>query len=208
MSREIAIKETYLPTLYDCWGNKGYSLCGLGRATKLNGDRLTLNTNYRKKGYKPQSYYETPYNEIVNLDIYDKLPGNRKTLLDKQNTLDKPFNDIISDIKEALKGYIVKCWDSNKPKLFLHSAGYDSRIISGIITELREEKGEDWIGEIHFRCHQPEGDLFKQIMRAEGWRENQYSLWEDVKGNDDHYNLGRLEPVNGFMSFIQQYDFF
>jgi hypothetical protein len=208
MTREIAISETYLPTYYMGAGIKGFNIVDVAKKMISNTESVTLDTSYLKEDFRANSYTQTPFKEIINMNIEDKIPGSRLGLLDSVREYDLPFNEIVSKLKEALKGYIVKCWDSNSPKLFLHSAGYDSRIVSGIITELREERGSDWIGDIHFRCHQPEGELFKQIMEAEGWDNSQYSLWEDMKENEDHYNLGRIEPVNGFMSFTQQYDFF
>lgn len=206
MNREIALNETYLPSQFEGMGSSGLNLCNV--AKKIKSKNLTLNENYLNPNFSASSYQQTPFNEITNISISNKLPKDRSYLLDAQDEYDLPFDDIIKLIKDAIKGYIVKCWDPTKPKLFLHSSGYDSRIISGIITELREEKGDEWIGDIHFRCHQPEGKLFKKIMKAEGWKNHQFSLWEDVKENNDHYNLGRIEPVNGFMPCIQQYDFF
>jgi len=150
----------------------------------------------------------TPFKEISNMSMSDKVHKSQLDILDSQEVYNGSFNGIILELKEAIKSYLVKTWNTKKKKLFLHSAGYDSRIISGCLMELREERGEDWIGEIHFRCHQPEGAMFIEIMKRQGWREDQYSLWEDFKGKEDHYNLGRIEPVNGFMSHIQQYDFF
>jgi hypothetical protein len=208
-NRETALQETFLPTFYaDCYGRKGLTIYDLAKQIVNDDLQLTFDVNYLKRGYVKSRPEETPFYEIRNMDIMEKVPSKYGYLTRKQEFLNRNLDDTAKLLKQAIKNYIVKLWNTDKKKVMLHSAGHDSRIISGILMELREEKGEDWIGELHFRCHQPEGDMFKIIMEREGWKPSQYSLWEDFKGKDDHYNLGRIEPVNGFLSHIQQYDFF
>lgn len=197
--------KQYLPTVYESQLGESLTIYELAKDMARNGYQLTFDERYLNPSYKKQDYRETCFKEIKIKSMQDKLPSY---LFKAQKPLKVSFDEFIIKLKDSIKSSLVKGWEPGRKKVMLHSAGFDSRIISGVITELREEKGENWIGEIHFRCHQPEGEMFKEIMKREGWREDQYSLWEDIKGKDNHYNLGRIEPVNGFLSHIQQYDFF
>lgn len=91
--------------------------------------------------------------------------------------------------KWTLKEHLKLYWDASKPNLFLHSSGYDSRILSSILAELRDE-GFD-LGTIHFRCHDPEGPSFLKIMRRQGWAPNQYSVF--VAPPIDAFDIGRWD---------------
>lgn len=79
---------------------------------------------------------------------------------------------------------IERDWNSNIFNVDLHSSGYDSRLISGILMKLREKHGEGWIGDIVFLCWEPDGAHFKKIMKWEGWRESQYHVYREGIGID------------------------
>jgi len=167
---------------------------------------LTINESYFDPKYNNKTRDETIFNEVSML-----LPGEK--INPKFRYLFEPMNEYIGDLrgfalelKQKLKDFYLDVWDSNRPHLFLHSSGYDSRILSGILVELRDEMGKDWVGDIHFRCHQPEGPGFMKIMKREGWKPNQYSNWE---GPDyDHYDLGRKDKIlNGFISYVSGMNF-
>jgi len=100
-----------------------------------------------------------------------------------------------------MKNSIRSMWNPKDKHLVSHSSGYDSRIISLALAELRDEGME--IGEIHFRCHQPECKAFFRIMEIEGWDKDQYSCFPG--GGENYYNIGVHDvPVNGFVSYFQQ----
>jgi hypothetical protein len=207
-TRKKALKETYLPAQFAGAGQEGLSLPDLCKAIIENGDTLTFDERFLDPKFKKPDYLTTPFKEVKNIAMSGKVPDKYKGILDEQKIYAGTFDEFVNELKQSIKKYLVRVWNSKKQKLFLHSAGYDSRIISGCIMELKEERGDDWLGPIHFRCHQPEGEMFVEIMKRQGWSPEQYSLWEDTKGPENHYNLGRLEPVNGFMGVVQQYDFF
>jgi len=79
--------------------------------------------------------------------------------------------------------------DQDHPTLVLHSSGYDSRILSSCLMELREA-GYD-LGDIHFRCHGPEGPTFKQIMELQGWEPDEFSVFEHPP--EDHFDMCRWD---------------
>lgn len=76
---------------------------------------------------------------------------------------------------ETLKKHLREHWDATRPTLFCHSSGYDSRILSSILAELRDE-GFD-LGRVHFRCRPPEERSFVSIMATQRWEPSQYSVF-------------------------------
>ena len=82
---------------------------------------------------------------------------------------------------------IESAWDSKMFHVIPHSSGYDSRIISGILTKLRKRNGDSWLGDLLFLCLQPEGELFKRIMRFEGWEPSQYVVFKEGDPATDYY---------------------
>jgi len=107
--------------------------------------------------------------------------------------------------KYRLMAHLVSNWDSSRPTLFLHSNGYDSRILSSCLAELRDG-GMD-LGTIHFRCHEPEGDSFREIMRRQGWKPDQFSVYrfpdEDLfdVGNWGEPGTSAWLPLTTFANF-------
>ncbi len=76
-----------------------------------------------------------------------------------------------------------------------HSSGYDRRIISKIIANLRDKYGESWLGDVLFLCWEPEGALFKQIMEFEGWKKERYHVCNEGAEADEYY-VGVLDFDN------------
>jgi len=179
----------------------------LARKMFLERGSLAINTAFFHPDYKKANWWETIFPDIeIVRDMRDKLPERHQSLYGMKPDWTIPFDSLIHQIKQSLKDYFIRNWDSEDKHLCCHSAGYDSRIISGILTELRQERGDAWIGDIHFRCHQPEGQDFVKIMKMQGWREDQYSVWENTP--EDHYNLGRTTKIlNGFNPLTHQMDF-
>ena len=97
-------------------------------------------------------------------------------------------SEYIEKVLKALKENIIRTWDPERNHLMFHSGGYDSRVISYILSQLREEKGKDWIGKLNFICWEPEGDIFKQIMKFEGWNESQYHIYNECIEDKNYQN--------------------
>lgn len=91
--------------------------------------------------------------------------------------------------KRQLMEHLRKHWDASHPNLVLHSSGYDSRIISSCLAELRDEGF--FLGEVHFRCHDPEGPAFIELMKRQGWHPSQYSVFDGPA--DDPFDIGRWD---------------
>jgi len=157
-------------------------------AVCANADKLTINQDYFKPNYTPKKEGESIFREVRMLKVTEKTNPKYKHILEPVQPFKGSIEEFARRLKTALRKYIITVWDSNKPPLFCHSCGYDSRILSGILMELRVELGEEWIGDIHFRCHQPEGQRFLEIMKREKWSPSQYSVWKGP--TEDHYDLG------------------
>lgn len=152
---------------------------------------LNFNTYYLDRTYVPKPF-ETPFLEIKFARYDDLVSIPVKDVL---------FCGMYIDLLKAVKEYFLLTWDDS-PKLVLHSSGLDSRIISTALAELRDEKGLDWIGDIHFRCHQPEGDVFNEIMSIQKWDKKYFSVWEGPE--HDYYDVGNDQyALNGWQNYNQ-----
>lgn len=85
-------------------------------------------------------------------------------------------DDLGALLYEAMYKYISENWDSKKIHLMSHSSGYDSRTVSIILKNLRDERGEDWLGQMYFVCWEPEIADFEPIMYYQGWKPEQLIL--------------------------------
>lgn len=188
--------------IYTAGGNESINFIELCRSLK----RFTVDSRYFNRGYAISDPTETIIKEVKMLLPHQKIDKKYEGLLGKQEMKLNDMAVITPKLKAALKEYIVSQWNPNEKHLMFHSSGFDSRIVSGILAELRVEKGKDWIGDIHFRCHQPEGAMFERIMKAEGWDTTQYSNF--CGPEYDHYDIGRADnPVYGFLPHFLNFNF-
>jgi len=143
---------------------------------------------------------EAGFKEIDIADPREEVSPEYRYLTHPVKTiLDTPEN-LAKKLVKKVEEYLVELWDSNRFHLVMCSAGIDSRIVSWILTGLRNKMGKDWLGDIHFRCHGFEGSIFKQIMKKQKWKEEQYSVYKDGKQDKpDYYNIGDFSiDVNAF----------
>lgn len=112
----------------------------------------------------------TLFNEIEAVPL---ITENIRTLM-KSKRKEQRLNVQEFGVKlyNELYSYLEKVWDSSKVHFMMHSSGYDSRNISGILTKLRKKKGDKWIGKIYFYCNKPDIPLFRDIIKFEGWPES------------------------------------
>ncbi len=146
---------------------------------------LTFDVRYLVAGFAP-SRTDSPavgVERTIPLFATDDLAeyANR-TDIEFQGTL----AEYAQVAKTRLKDHIRAHWDATRPTLVSHSSGYDSRILSSCLAELRDE-GFD-LGELHFRCREPEGAAFVEIMEREGWAPDQYSVFDAPA--DDPFDVG------------------
>lgn len=78
---------------------------------------------------------------------------------------------------EAMKKAILEKWNSSKFHIVQHSSGWDSRLISTAIVSLLKERGKDWLGDIFFVEVSGEHGPFSQIMKLQGWNNEQWTVY-------------------------------
>ena len=177
-----------------------YSYVDLAKAT----DTLTFDQRFLNPAFTPM-WPDTPFKEIKYASLLDILPESKHYLLVDQPRYVGSMQQYARQLLNSVKRFFLAIWN-DKTKIVMHSGGYDSRIISLALMELRQQEGDAWLGDIHFRCHQPEEDLFKIIMQAEGWRPDQYSCYDGPQL--DYYDIGNPRAVfNGWHNYNQAMNF-
>lgn len=165
-------------------------------------NKLTLNLAYLEPSYKPR-WFETPFKEIRFTTMSERINYKYISLLKKQPIYHLGIKEFTEDLIKGIKEYLKDNLKPGEKYLFLHSGGYDSRILSSCMRDLWDE-GMRF--DIHFRCHQPEEPMFLEIMKRQGWDKDMYSVFVGSKVN--YYNIGKKEnPLNGWHNYNQSMNF-
>ncbi len=192
-----SFKTTFQQFIYTDGERLDYNYVRLARGC----EKLTFDKRFLKRNFRTST--DTPFKEIrwaTKEQVCDKKFSH---LLKNPPEYKGSFDSFLDTLKKAVKTYLREVWDPNGKYLILHSSGYDSRIISMSLAELRDEGLK--LGEIHFRCHQPECPEFFKIMRIEGWDKSQYSRFPGK--NRSYYDIGTPISTNGFLGYGQQMNF-
>jgi hypothetical protein len=146
----------------------------------------------------PQS--SSGFSEITIIPIEQLIPHAWRHITEFQEPLKLSPLEIARKLKVLLKEYYLETWESDKFHLVQCSGGMDSRINAWILKELEQERGKDWLGDIHFVCHHDEGSAFKTAMKQVGWGKHQYSVHrESWPQSGDYYDYGDFDRnMNAF----------
>ena len=152
---------------------------------------------------------ETGFNEFLICDYKPEIPPEYHYLtspLPKYHASTTPAK-IAKMLIEEMEKYFVELWDSSRFHLVFCSGGLDSRILSRVLAKLRKKKGRRWLGDIHFRCHEPEGRLFKRAMAMQGWKSSEYSVYKEgsFRGLDYFNSADFTHYVNGFHNPLAEF---
>jgi len=164
-------------------GERDISLSNVCRAT--SGLTLGQESGFREIGIDP---------------IEDHIPKKQSWLL-KQTKQKVVKPDVMAKrLVTALRKFIVENWDSNVHHIMLHSGGFDSRMISYILADLRNERGEDWVGDLVMCCVKPEDDVFIPMMKKQGWKRDYYRVYGLEQPTLSNYDKNRIfdEDINAF----------
>lgn len=146
---------------------------------------LTLRPEYLTAGFAP-SRTDSPLVGVERTIPHFASPA----LAEYVDRTDVAFQGSLAEYAEVakarLKEHLRVHWDASRPTLVSHSSGYDSRILSSCLMELCEEDFQ--LGEVHFRCREPEGDAFLRVMAAQGWAPTQYSVFQPPA--EDPFDVG------------------
>jgi len=147
-------------------------------------DKLTIQKYEAGRNPLPVGDHNTIFKE-VKLKKY--RPTFKEHLLTKElGKITPEGGDWMRNIYNTLKDVIYKTW-GNDFHVVGHSGGHDSRIISTIIKELREEHGDDWLGKILFVENGGEGIEFHKIMENQGWGKSQYMVYNEGANPRDYH---------------------
>ena len=141
---------------------------------------LTFNQKYLNQKFKDRT--ETPFEEITLAD-----PANYAPTLDfaRQPEFQGDYECYLGLILERLRSVLLTL-DPSEKYLFSHSSGSDSRIVSGVMAQLRRE-GQASFDNVLFYCWgSPEAEAFKGIMKAGGW--DNFIINDDSK--PDAFDVG------------------
>lgn len=199
----MELKDSFRTTFHRCLltdlqGNQDHDFIRLARQQSF----LTFNLAYLNPKNRFH-WFETPFREIRFTTLEERIRPEFKHLLKEQKQTKQTIEQHTGKLVEGIKQYLTENLKPDQKYLFLHSGGYDSRIISACMKDLWDE-GMRF--DIHFRCHQPEGLMFNEIMKREGWPKSMYSVYP---GRDDnYYQIGYLErPLNGWHNYNQSMNF-
>jgi len=169
----------------------------------LAGYRLVLDHRYRDRNFKP-AQDDSPVVGIIR---------NTPRWIGGEPNFGEPWPESLERFgwyaADALKRHFLEHFfetgDNKHPTLVLHSSGYDSRILSSCLMWFRRQ-GHD-LGQIHFRCHDPEGPTFVQIMQRQGWEPHEYSVFEWPE--HDRFDIGLWENpgVSGWLPLTAEGNF-
>lgn len=87
---------------------------------------------------------------------------------------------------QALKDAIVRAWCPGC-HLMLHSAGYDTRLMSMALYSLYQERGKNWLGDIIFVECANEADNAMGALRTIGWDESLFFVYNDGAPPDEYH---------------------
>ncbi len=172
----------------------------LGRSTRLV-DVVPQTATIRKDLCTlTQDRTLTMFNEVRRVPPEEAWTQVKRKQVRKVTFLNATFKAFLKAIADN--------WKPEKFHLVLHSAGYDSRILSTGIKTLYMKKGADWLGKVLFAEVNEESEPFKEIMQVEGWSENQYAVVPradslDFKNAWKHLNGISNYPVNFWQEPIE-----
>lgn len=166
---------------------------------------VTFNTDFLNKETFYTALLKSPFKELSLLKSTDLLSAEDKESVGGVfiETVDTP-KMFAKRLKKVIASILVNEFDESKQYLFLHSKGYDSRVLSAIMRQLHESGIKDF-SNVHFRCHPPECEEFLRSMKVQGWHSSQYSCYVHEKGN--HFRLNSNVPINGWLPFYYQINY-
>lgn len=186
--------------IYTNGTDQDYDYVRLARKT----GKLTYDKHFLDPGIDVYQGLRTPFAEIRFTRPSEVIDPRWEHILEIQQPSKISISAYLMQLKEALKRYFREVWNPKENYLMFHSGGYDTRILSAALAECRDEGLN--CDNVHFRCHPPECEVFREVMRCEGWRPSQYSCYENTP--DNFFDIGRKDiSVNGWASYVQQLNF-
>jgi len=137
----------------------------------------------------------------------DLISESYNYLTEPLQKIDIKIDDLVKKLVGELKKYFIKLWDCNVPHIVFMSGGQDSRIISYILKDLRDDLGRGWLREIHFVCFKPEDKIFLKVMEVQGWNKNEYEVYKENQDIELDY-FDYCNPQRNLNAFVSPALFF
>lgn len=149
-----------------------------------------------RNGERPPTE-STPFHEIWLVSSEQLKAGSKLNMI---TPINYGYTEYLKQLHQAFRAIMLKM-DPSRKYLHLHSSGVDSRIISGIMAELRREGLRDF-NNVHFRCWgDAEVGSFKRLMNLMGWKN--WSIYSDL--DQDAHDVGRTDVcVDGWYPYTAQ----
>ena len=144
--------------------------------------KLTLDPSYVFPTFDPGTW-KTLFQEVDVVSPMAALTVGEEAILaggDRNHHWLGGKDAMLHALADAVRKFMAFNLDNGKFHLLFHSSGYDSRIVSGTLVELRNVLGDCVLGDWLIVCAGPESNEFVKIMEYEGWNENQYIALPDL----------------------------
>jgi len=157
-------------------------------------NEVHVDTSYIAKSFR-RGNFNTLLKEVVLLPYEEVLAPEWFSLMKiapqtKPTSLEAFIDKFVKTITDSIEA----TWRPEKFHIIYHSGGWDSRILSAIISEIRDRRGDNFIGKILFVCWGEECRLLDEIMQIEGWNKSQYV----VLPRDDDFFAYHLNFVDAY----------
>ncbi len=175
-------------------GSLSNDFMGLARSQT----KLTFNERYLDKRFR--DWAETPFEEISLADP-QSVPSNAN--FTRPNIFQGEYDVYLDTIIERLKQVLLQL-DPEEKYLFSHSSGSDSRIISGVMKQIKDSGLRNFENVVFYCWGRPEEASFREIMKVGGW--DNFIINDDSGPNA--FDVGVQEfPVDGWNPYTSQMKF-
>lgn len=88
---------------------------------------------------------------------------------------------------KTIEQHIRAMWRPEARHLIMHSSGYDTRLVTGVLRKLHKELGDEWLGDVRFACFQPEIETAKVVFDHVGWPQEMWAPIDPDANGEDYY---------------------
>jgi len=92
-----------------------------------------------------------------------------------------------SKLLATLIKHVRQSWDPQARHIVMHSSGYDTRLLTGVLKKVAIEEGDNWLGDVKFICSQPEIKYARAVFNYMGWPASTWSPIDPGNPGQDYY---------------------
>jgi hypothetical protein len=83
--------------------------------------------------------------------------------------------------------HVRRSWNPLARHIVMHSSGFDTRLLTGVLRKVASEEGNNWLGEVKFVCFQPEIQDARKIFNHVGWPAATWHPIDPGRPGEDYY---------------------